>query len=167
MGTSETAINATQAVLPIKALVEAMLEAENPETVLDRLLEVREAKRYVADLSREAESIAAKMLDGIRNADIAHHRVEVRASARRTWSADSADDLRNAVGKVARFDPETGEMRSATEAVDIMRQAYRCGGAEVRITWLKDHDIDVDEYAVADWSTTVKITPIVLEGDET
>lgn len=131
---------------------------------LDLVLAIREVKRRVSDLVRDADRLAAEALEGIRKETIGRHYVEVRYSKQRRWT--DADGLRSAVSRIARFDPETGEERSATDAVEILCAAYRCGGAEARTTWLTQHEIDPDEYSEGDYRPTVTITPVVPASDK-
>lgn len=162
-----TMYRAQAAVVPISALVEAMRNCEAPEDVLDLLLVIREAKRLVSDEVRDAEKLVAEMLDGIKDANIGEHHVEVRYAKQRKWTPDQNEDLRRAVSLVARFDPESGEARTSEETVATMLDAYRCGGAEIRTTWMKKNDLDPDEYSTGDWKVSVLVTPKPTEQGST
>jgi len=140
-------------------IVERMRMAEQPEDVLDLLLVIREAKRMVSDEVRDAEKLVAEMLDGIKDADIGEHHVEVKYAKQRKWTPEQNDDLRRAVSLIARYDRESGESRTPEETIRTFTDAYRCGGAEVRTTWMKKHDLDPDEYSAGDWKVSVLVTP--------
>ena len=140
----------------IAQMYEDLVNESDSERFLDRLVELRELKRDIGLAVRDGERLAAEMLEGIKDADIGKHHVEVRWAKQRKWTDN--DGLRTRIGIVARFDRETGEERGATDAIEIFTKAYRCSGGEVRTTWLKEHDIDPDEYSEGDWRASVSIT---------
>jgi hypothetical protein len=140
----------------IAQMFDDLVNETDAERFLDRHVEMRELKRDLSLAVRDAENLAAEMLEGVKDADIGKHHVEVRWSKQRRWTDNDA--LRAAVSRIARFDPETGEERGATDALMIFTEAFRCTGGEARTTWLKKHDIDPDEYSEGDWRASVSIT---------
>ena len=89
------------------SLVHQMRMCEAPEDVLDLLLVIREAKRLVSDEVRDAEKLVADMLDGIKDANIGDHHVEVKYAKQRKWTPEQNEDLRRAVSLIARYDQES------------------------------------------------------------
>lgn len=149
-----------QPLLELLATIEAETDGE---ALLDHLLHVRAIKDVVNSIARDAERAAAEKLEGVKTETYGRHQVEVRWSKARRWT--DADGLRSMVSRIARFDPESGEERTATEAVQILTSAFRCGGAEARMTWLKEHDIDPDEFSEGDWKSSITITPARYQGE--
>lgn len=158
---TETA-TALAAVYDLFARIE---NATNTEEMLDLIVVLRDVKREVDILTRDADKIAVETLGGMKEWTIGKHAVEIRSSKQRRWT--DVEGLRTRVGLVARFDPATGEERTATEAVEILTAAYRCGGAEARTTWLKQHDIDPDDYSEGTWRATcaISLAPISAEQE--
>lgn len=142
-------------------LRDACLDETDAETFVGMLELMREIKRRVSDWVRDCEEAAADTFGGQRDWEVGRYRLEVRASDSRKWRND---DLVSAVRRVARFDPDTGAERSTEECLRIFTEAFRCTGNEVRRTFLKQHEIDVDEYSYdAKWRTTVRVIPIAPE----
>lgn len=148
----------------MEQLMNDLVNEKEAERFLDRLVELRDLKRDIGIIVRDAETLAAEMLEGVKEADIGAHHVEVRWSKQRRWTDN--DGLRTQVALIARFDPDTGEERGATDALAIFTEAYRCSGGEARTTWLKKHDIDPDEYSEGDWRASVKIEPRRTDGSD-
>lgn len=150
---------------PIEQLLATLRDETNPERFVDLLVLMRAIKRDVDVIARDAENAAIDTFGGQREWTIGRHALEVRSSKRRRWTDN--DGLRSRVGLVARFDPDTGEARTADDAVAILTKAFRCGGAEARTTWLKQHDIDPDDYSEGEWSASITITPAQIPSDAT
>lgn len=154
-------------------MTESILEAvtslkmgEDPEKAILTLLALREAKALAAEYFREAEKLVASLLKGQKEAEIGDFSVKVRFAKSRKWSADNTEDLRNAVIRLARFEPATGEERSSEEVAKTITEAFRCGGAEARLTWLERNGIDPDEYSAGEWKPVVTIEPKQKKGSK-
>lgn len=149
---------------PLMRLRDECVNAAGAEEHIELLELIREAKRQVGDLVRDCERAAAETFAGQREWRIGRYKVEVRGSDTRKWHND---DLRQAVARIARFDPDTGEERTTDECVRIFAAAYRCSGNEIRKTWLKEHDLDIDEYSYdAIWRDSIRIIQLDPEASE-
>lgn len=146
---------------PILDLLDQIKNEGDAERFLDLLLTLREVKRDLTQVWRDAEHLAADAFDGIKNADVGPYRVEVRHSKARRWDNDS---LRSAVLRVARFDPETGEARDTDTALRLVDDVFNLSGSAARTTALKRIGIDPDEYSEGDWKTSVTVNRIQPEG---
>lgn len=155
----------TVALAPVRALYQAALDEPDAEKFLDLLVALRTVKREVDVLVRDADRAAVDTFSGQKEWVVGSYALEVRNSRARKFTAEQSADLRAAVARHARYDMDTGEARTVDEALAVYTEAFRCGGAEARVTWLKAHDIDVDEYSTGEWRASVTIAPAPIEPE--
>ncbi|CAB4169657.1 hypothetical protein UFOVP1305_21 [uncultured Caudovirales phage] len=142
-------------------LVEQIDREENSEEFLTLVMLAREVKRLAADLSREVDRLAARRCEGMKAEIVGRYKVDARRSPNYKWTKN--DELKETVISLASWDRETGEERTAREAISIIDEVFRLGGSVARLTALKKYDIDPDEYAESDYRTSVTIVPVAPE----
>lgn len=128
---------------------------DDPERLLELLEAIRAMKGATSDACRAIEQSVAAAFDGVKDTQVGKYRVTFRWGKQRRWSDN--EGLVSAVRRAAQWDQNTGEQNDAETFFAKLSSAFRLSGDNVRTTWLRDHDIDPDDYSDGPYKCSISL----------
>lgn len=128
---------------------------EDPERLLELLEAIRAMKGATADACRAIEGLVSAAFDGVKDTQVGPYQVTFRWGKQRRWSDN--EGLVSAVRRMAQWDQQTGEQNDAETFFKNLTSAFRLSGDNVRTTWLRDHDIDPDDYSDGPYKCSIQL----------
>lgn len=141
------------------ALLDGLPDADNVDETADRLASVLAAIADLTALRDRLNGWLAELVGHTTRKEIEIDGTVWRrnaSKARREWQHD---ELAGAVARAILAPDGDGVIRTGAEVFDEVGKAYKLGGDKARLTWLREHDIDPDDYCVAD-VVTVTFRPV-------
>ena len=131
------------------------MTSEEQESLLSLLEQIRVIKGLASDTCRVIEGLVTEAWQGNKDAMVGPYSVQFRWGKQRKWSDN--DGLVSAVTRQAMWNQETGEVNPTEVVIHNLRSAFRLSGDNVRTTWLRDHDIDPDNYGDGPYKCSIQI----------
>lgn len=133
--------------------------SDDGERILELVEMARAMKSAAQDACRMIEKLASVAFDGEREVTVGKYQAVFRWSKQRKWTDN--EQLVAAVSRQVMWNQETGEQTTPQQLWEGVRAAFRLAGDNVRTTWLRDHDIDPDDYSDGPSKCAIIITPVV------
>lgn len=145
--------------LTLHEMAEEAKVSDDGERILELVETVRAMKNAAQDACRLIEMLASVAFDGEREVTVGKYQAAFRWSKQRKWTDN--EELVAAVSRHVMWDKDTGEEATIQQLWTGIRGAFRLAGDNCRTTWLRDHDIDPDDFSDGPSKCAITITPIV------